>query len=96
MLPEPDPALCRSLADDLRDAGFTAEGVRDAWGAAADDAIARGLRSPAARALGDRDDALAVLARLLVLGMPEAAASVDLSLARTRAAGLVDLGLAAV
>lgn len=96
MLPEPDPALCRTLAADLRDAGFTAEGVRDAWGAAADDAIARGLRSPAVRALGDRDDALAVLARLLVLGMPEAAASVDLSLTRTGAAGLVGLGLAAV
>lgn len=96
MLPEPDPALCRSLADDLRDAGFTAEGVRDAWGAAADDAIARGLRSPALRALGDRSDALAVLARLLVLGMPEAAASADLALVRTKAEGLVRLGLATV
>jgi len=96
VLPEPDPALCRSLAADLRDAGFTAEGVRDAWGAAADDAIARGLRSPALRALGDRDDALAVLSRLLVLGMPEAAASTDLALVRTKADGLVKLGLAAV
>jgi len=96
VLPEPDPALCRSLAADLRDAGFTAEGVRDAWGAAADDAIARGLRSPAVRALGGRDDALAVLSRLLVLGMPEAAASVDRSLTRTGAAGLAGLRLAAV
>jgi len=96
VLPEPDPALCRSLAADLRDAGFTAEGVRDAWGAAADDAIARGLRSPAVRALGDRADALAVLSRLLVLGMPEAAASTDLALGRTRADGLVKLGLATI
>ncbi|MBD3943478.1 methyltransferase [Microbacterium sp. NEAU-LLC] len=96
MLPEPDPALCRSLAADLGDAGFTAEGVREAWGEAADDAIARGLRSPALRALGDRDDALAVLARLLVLGMPAAAASADLALPRTKADGLARLGLATI
>ncbi|GAA5195047.1 DUF7059 domain-containing protein [Microbacterium jejuense] len=96
MLPEPDPALCRSLAADLDGAGFTAEGVRTAWGEAADDAIARGLRSPALRALGDRDDALAVLARLLVLGMPAAAASTDLALPRTGADGLARLGLARV
>ncbi|WP_203580812.1 DUF7059 domain-containing protein [Microbacterium hibisci] len=96
MLPEPDPTLCRDLAADLRDADFTAEALRDAWGAAADDAIARGLRSPASRALGDRRDALAVLGRTLVLGMPEAAASVDSALARVGAAGLERLGLARV
>lgn len=96
MLPEPDPALCRALADDLRAAGYTAEAVRGAWGDAADDAIARGLRTPAARALGDRGDALAVLGRLLVLGMPQAAASVDEALPRTGAAGLSALGLACV
>jgi methylase of polypeptide subunit release factors len=96
VLPEPDPALCRDLAADLEDAGFTAEALRDAWGAAADDAIARGLRSPASRALGDRGDPLAVLGRLLVLGMPQAAASVSRALVRTRAAGLARLGLAAV
>ena len=96
MLPEPDIALCHDLADDLRDAGFTAEALRDSWGAAADDAIARGLRSPASRALGDRHDPLAVLGRLLVLGMPQAAASVDQALVRAGAEGLVRLGLASV
>jgi methylase of polypeptide subunit release factors len=96
VLPQPDPALCRSLAADLREAGFTAEALRSAFGDPADDAIARGLRGPADRALGDRDDALAVLARLLVLGMPQAEASVSLALPRTRAAGLAALGLAAV
>lgn len=96
MIPEPDPAVCGALAADLRAAGFTAEALRDAWGAAADDAIARGLRSPASRALAARDDPLAVLGRLLVLGMPEAAASVDRALARTRSGGLAGLGLAAV
>lgn len=96
MIPEPDPAVCRALAADLRDAGFTAEALRDAWGSAADDAIARGLRSPASRALGGRDEPLAVLGRLLVLGMPEATASVDRALVRTGAEGLAGLGLAAV
>lgn len=96
VLPEPDPAFCRALAADLRDAGFTAEALRDAWGDAADDAIARGLRAPAARSLGERDDALAVLGRLLVLGMPQAAASVTRALPRTGAEGLADLGLVTV
>ncbi|WP_426322768.1 DUF7059 domain-containing protein [Microbacterium sp. E-13] len=96
MLPEPEPTVCRALAADLRDAGFTAEALRDSWGAAADDAIARGLRSPAARALGGRTDALAVLGRLLVLGMPQAAASVDEAVVRAGVEGLARLGLVTV
>lgn len=94
MRPHPDPVLCRSLADDLAAAGYHSEAVRAAWGATADDAVGRGLRNPAVRALGGRDDALAVLARTLMLGMPTAAASVDLALPRTGSAGLVALGLA--
>ena len=93
-LPQPDPALCAALADDLRAARFHGEDVRQAWGEIADDAIARGLRRPAERALGDRDDALAVLARLLILGMPQPAALVDSALPGTTARGLVALGLA--
>lgn len=96
MLPEPDPALCHDLAQDLRDAGFTAEALRSAFGEAADDAIARGLRAPADRALGTRADALAVLGRLLVLGMPQPEASVSRALPRTGASGLAALGLAAI
>ena len=95
VIPVPDPALCRALAADLRDAGFTSEAVRGAWGDAADDAIVRGLRSPAVRALGARDDALAVLARLLILGIPQPAEAVARALPRTGAAGLLSLGLAA-
>ena len=94
-MPVPDAELCRALAADLRAAGFTSEAVRGAWGDVADDAIVRGLRSPADRALADRDDPLAVLARLLVLGMPQPADSVSRALARTGAEGLVSLGLAA-
>ena len=94
MIPQAVPALCRALAADLRDVGYEAEALRSAWGDAADDAIARGLRSPAARALGSRADALAVLARLLMLGMPQPAAAVDGALTRTGALGLSRLGLA--
>src|SRR6478735_11949546 len=93
-LPQPDPALCAALAEDLRAARFTGQDVRAAWGEIADDAIARGLRLPAGRALEGRVDALAVLARLLILGMPQPAGLVDAALPRTRAAGLVALNLA--
>ncbi len=94
MLPEPDPALCRALAADLGDAGFAADALRAAWGDMADTAIARGLRGPADRSLGDRLDPLAVLGRLLVLGMPQPTASVAAALPRTGAEGLARLGLA--
>ncbi|BDV32404.1 DUF7059 domain-containing protein [Microbacterium terricola] len=94
VLPDIDPDLCRDLAADLTQARFGAESVRAAWGVAADDAIARGLRSPADRALGDRHDPLAVLARLFVLGMPQSAAAVDSALPRLGADGLVRLALA--
>lgn len=94
VLPEPDPRLCAALAADLRDAGFSSAALRGAWGATADTAIARGLRGPAVRALDDRVDPLAVLGRLLVLGMPQPAPAVDSALPGTGAAGLSRLGLA--
>ncbi len=94
MLPEPVPELCRALADDLRAAGFDSHALRSAWGETADTAIARGLRSPAIRALGERADPLAVLGRLFVLGMPQTESMVVAALPRTSADGLVRLGLA--
>ena len=96
MLPEPDPELCRALADDLRAAGFDAHALRAAWGETADTAIVRGLRSPAVRALGQRVDPLAVLGRLLVLGMPQPESSVSSALPRTGVDGFVKLGLGSV
>jgi methylase of polypeptide subunit release factors len=69
VLPEPDPRLCQALAADLRAADFASSTLRGAWGEQADDAVARGLRRPAERALGARDDALAVLGRLWGLGL---------------------------
>lgn len=95
MLPEPAPQLCQALAADLRSAGYASSALRDAWGAQADDALARGLRGPAARALEGREDALAVLGRLWGLGMPVPRASVDAALPTLTVTGAVDLGLIA-
>ena len=96
MPPHPDPTTCAALASDLTAAGYTAEALRNAWGSVGDAAIGRGLRGPAVRALAPRDDALATLARLLGLGMPQPVSAVDGALPRTGAAGLVTLGLAMI
>ena len=92
----PDPTICAALASDLTAAGYTAEALRNAWGSVGDAAIGRGLRGPAVRALAGRGDALATLARLLGLGMPQPVNTVDAALPRTGAAGLVALGLAVI
>ena len=55
--PNPTPRCAARSPPTCATPGFTAEALRGAWGDAADDAIARGLRSPAARALGARGDA---------------------------------------
>lgn len=93
MLPEPDPQLCQALADDLRAAGYTSAALRDAWGTQADDAVARGLRRPATRALGDRGDALAVLGRLWGLGLPVPRGDAEAALPTLRVDGAAGLGL---
>ncbi|MDZ8173128.1 DUF7059 domain-containing protein [Microbacterium xanthum] len=94
MLPEPDPATCAALADDLRGVGFTSENLRAAWGESADDATGRELRAPALRALGDRTDPLAVLGRLFALGAHQPTADVAAALPRCGVEGLERLGLA--
>lgn len=96
MLPNPDPVLAAALSTDLHAAGYTAEAVRAAWTARGDDAVARGLRGPALRALGARADALAVISRLLGLGVAQPVEAVDAALPATRSAGLEGLGLALV
>ena len=96
MTPNPDPALCAALAADLQAARFRSEALRAAWGVEADDAIGRGLRVPALRGIADRDDALATLGRLLVLGVAQPTAAVDAALPSLGSAGLQSLGLASV
>ncbi len=95
-VPHPDPALCALLRADLAAAGYTADAVREAWGPLADEAIGHGVLTPALTALTGRSDPLAVLARLLFLGVREPRAHVDASLVRAGARGLVDLGLAEI
>ncbi|WP_246159971.1 N5-glutamine methyltransferase family protein [Microbacterium rhizomatis] len=94
MLPEPEPELCRLLAEDLHAADFTAGALREAWGAQADDAIPRGLRGPALRSLDARSDALAVLGRLFVLGVAQPARDVAAAAPRCGVAGIEHLGIA--
>lgn len=89
-----DPTSIAALRDDLAAADYTADAVREAWGALADAAVGASLTGPALAALAGRDDPLATLCRLLFLGMPQPAASVDAALARVGAAGLAELGLA--
>lgn len=90
----PDPTLAAALRADLEAAGYTAASVRDGWGPVADAAVGRGLHGPALRALGERRDATAVLARLLFLGVAQPAPDVEAALPSCGLAGLVSLGLA--
>ena len=94
MTPHADPAIVRSLVADLDAARFRSASLRAAWGPEADDAIGRSLRGPALRVIQARDDAQAVLARLLIFGVAQPVADVDAALALTGSAGLVALGLA--
>ncbi|MCE4025971.1 class I SAM-dependent methyltransferase [Microbacterium sp. Au-Mic1] len=93
LLPRPDSVLCAALAADLDAADLRSEPLRTAWGAEADDALARGVRSPLLAAIEGRTDALATLGRLFVLGMPQPEADVAAALARTGVDGLETLGL---
>lgn len=89
-----DPELCAALRGDLRAADYSPDAVRAAWGPIADDAIGRGLHGPALTALAGRSDPLAVLARVLFLGVAAPRTDVDAALPNLRAVGLAALGLA--
>ena len=95
-LPHPDLPLAQALAADLDAADFRSDPLRRLWGEEADDALARGLREPILRALGSRDDALATLGRLWVLGMPQPRAAVEQALNHVGTAGAGTLGLLSV
>lgn len=94
--PHPDAHLAQPLAADLDAADFRSEPLRSLWGEEADDALPRGLREPILRALGARDDALATLGRLWVLGMSQPTDAVAAALPRLGVTGAVALGLARV
>ena len=63
-----DRAAATRVRELFLDAGFTADGLLSVLGASAYAGLGRGEPVPARRALQDRDDATAVLARLFVLG----------------------------
>ncbi len=94
--PHPDPAASAALRDDLIAAGYTADAIRSAWGPLADEAVGHGLTDPAVTALGTRADALAVLARLLFLGVAVDVVAAEAALPRCGVAGLAALRLAEV
>ncbi|HKU29347.1 MAG TPA: methyltransferase [Arthrobacter sp.] len=99
------PELLSALADDLRNVGYTLDGVADLLGESANAALARDQTIPALIATephnftpGAATDrakaALAVVVRLWLLAVPQSDGDVDAALPRTRTAGLVELGLA--
>ncbi|MDT0157835.1 methyltransferase [Microbacterium sp. ARD32] len=92
--PRPDVVLAQALAADLDAADLRSEPLRRLWGEEPDDALARGLREPILRAIEGRDDPLATLGRLWVLGMPQPLAAVERALPRVGSEGLERLGLA--
>ncbi|MRG60849.1 methyltransferase [Agromyces sp. CFH 90414] len=105
---EPDgetASLVERLRADLETAGYTVPGIEALWSrraAAASthpgDALARGHRVPALRALADvpaDDRPLAALVRAFLLGMPQPAAALDEALPALGLDGALALGLVA-
>lgn len=90
----PDSERVSHLAADLRAASFTSESIRGMWGDMADDAFGRGTRVPALRAIGERSDALATLARLFVLGVAQPRRNVADALPTLGLDALISLGVA--
>ncbi|MFF2296703.1 methyltransferase [Arthrobacter sp. NPDC058127] len=98
------PGLLTALADDLRNVGYTVDGVAGLLGESAHSALARDQLIPAlivtepADSAGDpatdrTKAALAVVVRLWLLAVPQTEGDVDAALPRIRTAGLMELGL---
>ncbi|WP_284754082.1 methyltransferase [Arthrobacter sp. efr-133-R2A-120] len=98
------PGLLTALADDLRNVGYTVDGVAGLLGESAHSALARDQLIPAlivtepADSAGDpatdrAKAALAVVVRLWLLAVPQTEGDVDAALPRIRTAGLMELGL---
>lgn len=103
---DPDTtALVADLRDDLSSARYTVVDIEALWDRTAErasthpgEALRRGHRVPAERALASADDAdraLAVLLRFLLLGRPVAAADLAAALPRLGVDGAIALGLGA-
>lgn len=87
-------ASAAALRSDLTAAGFAVSALTDLWGEEAAEALHRGQRVPAERALARREpSALATLARLFVLGRAVPAAAAQKALPTIGTAGAEALGL---
>lgn len=98
------PEMLTALADDLRNVGYTVDGVAGLLGESAHAALARDQLIPAlivtepAALTGDAATdrakaALAVVVRLWLLAVPQTEGDVDAALPRVRTSGLMELGL---
>ena len=94
------PDLLHALAADLREVGYTVDGVAELLGPSAYAALDRDQLIPAlivteSAAQGEAPAAaLAAVVRFWLLAVPQDPAALDDALPRTRAEGLVALGLA--
>jgi methylase of polypeptide subunit release factors len=91
--PRLDRSLLARLRADLTDAGYTVEALTTLWGTEAADALARGFRVPARRAVQDSEAARAVLAAVLLLGDDRRVEEVAAALPSLGVAGAESLGL---
>ncbi|MEN2737016.1 methyltransferase [Microbacterium sp. X-17] len=83
-----------ALRSDLAAAGFTVDGLTALWGEEAAEALHRGQRVPAERALARRDAGpLATLAALFVLGRPVGRSAATAALPALGLHGAEELGL---
>ena len=90
-------ALISALARDLGAAGFTVDTLAELWGADAAEALHRGHRVPALRALAAAEPTpAATLATAFVLGLAVEPRALDEALPTLTAAGAIELGLVAV
>ncbi len=95
-VPRSDARALARLRGDLTEARYSVDGLREEWGVEADEALFRGDRVPARRALARSGSAASVLARLFVLGDDAGRPELDRALPRVGTDGAVELGLVAL
>ena len=91
--PVPQPELLTRLRGDLAGAGFTVDGIAEALGPVANDALGREQMLPADLATREAGTPLATMVRLFTLGRSVAPEAVSQAFPRTGVEGLTRLGL---
>lgn len=91
--PRTDPILINSLREDLQDAPFGVDEVRERLGDLAANALGREQTLPARRAVAGARDPIGVLIGCFGLGLPVPADDLTRALPRTGVTGAVDLGI---